>query len=49
MERWFFITIIAVIAFTVVGAAVSKYTIGQCRTAAIQRGLTADEIVRVCG
>ena len=47
---WFIIAIISILGLSFAGLAMEQqYDKSQCHIAAIQKGMPADEIVKVCG
>jgi hypothetical protein len=48
MEKWIGLIFVAMFVSLGVSEAVDRYSKGQCRVAAIQRGMAAAEIEQAC-
>ena len=48
MEKWAFIAMAVIFGSIAVGDGVEKYQLNQCRIAAVQAGMNADDIVKAC-
>ena len=46
--KWFAICAVVLIAGLAVDSMVGKYTLNECRVAAINQGMTSEDIAKVC-
>jgi hypothetical protein len=49
MEKWLMIMMAVVFGSLAIGDGIEKHQLAQCKIAAIQAGMSADDVAKACG